>query len=113
MYFLERGSTKEEAEKFFDYYTANGWKVGRSTMKDWRAAARNWVRRNSKPVTLTPKANPVSLRACYICGKGKMVLESEWTTHMQVHEAERKRNHTDPTKSLVKDLAEKLGEKKP
>ncbi|MBT1689166.1 hypothetical protein [Dawidia soli] len=37
-------STRVEAEKFFHYFTSNGWKVGgRSPMRDWRAAARNWV----------------------------------------------------------------------
>ena len=29
-------------EKFFNYYEANGWKVGRGKMKDWKAAVRNW-----------------------------------------------------------------------
>lgn len=32
-------------DAFLDYYEANGWKVGRDSMKDWRAAARNWARR--------------------------------------------------------------------
>ncbi len=33
-----------EAEKFFNYYTSNGWKVGgKSPMKNWKAAARNWM----------------------------------------------------------------------
>lgn len=46
MFFRENGSSKEEAEAFRDYYQANGWKVGgRASMKDWRAAARNWIRR--------------------------------------------------------------------
>lgn len=31
-----------DPEKWFDYYTANGWKVGRNTMKDWRASIRTW-----------------------------------------------------------------------
>lgn len=31
-----------EAEKFFDHYTAVGWKVGRNPMKDWKAAMRKW-----------------------------------------------------------------------
>lgn len=31
-------------EAFFDYYESNGWKVGRSPMKDWKAALRNWER---------------------------------------------------------------------
>lgn len=35
-----------EAEKFFDYYQSNGWKVGKNIMKDWKAAARNWCKRN-------------------------------------------------------------------
>ena len=29
-------------EKFFNYYEANGWKVGRNNMKDWKAAIRTW-----------------------------------------------------------------------
>ena len=34
--------------QFFDYYEANGWVVGKTKMKDWKAAARNWTRRNQK-----------------------------------------------------------------
>ncbi|HVZ41287.1 MAG TPA: hypothetical protein VHI13_18555 [Candidatus Kapabacteria bacterium] len=33
-----------EAEKFWDYYTSNGWKVGKNAMRDWKAAAANWAR---------------------------------------------------------------------
>lgn len=33
-----------DAQRFVDYYTANGWKVGKNPMKDWRAAVRNWER---------------------------------------------------------------------
>lgn len=33
-----------DAEKWFDYYTANGWKVGKNGMKDWKAAVRTWER---------------------------------------------------------------------
>jgi len=32
------------AEEFHDYYQSKGWVVGRSPMKDWRAAARRWMR---------------------------------------------------------------------
>lgn len=31
-----------DAERFIDYYTANGWKVGKNKMKDWKAAVRTW-----------------------------------------------------------------------
>ena len=37
-------------DRFFDYYTSNGWKVGKNKMKDWKAAANNWLRKN-KPVS--------------------------------------------------------------
>lgn len=35
-----------DARQFVDYYTANGWQVGRNRMKDWRAAVRTWERNN-------------------------------------------------------------------
>lgn len=35
-----------DPERFCDYYASKGWKVGRSPMKDWKATARNWARRN-------------------------------------------------------------------
>jgi hypothetical protein len=34
---------KIEAEKFVNYYTSNGWKVGKNSMKSWGAAANNWI----------------------------------------------------------------------
>ena len=47
-YFRERGvppaDAKTEADKFVDRYEANGWIVGKTKMKDWKAAARNWLR---------------------------------------------------------------------
>jgi hypothetical protein len=44
IYFDEKGYPPVEAEKFFNYFQSNGWLVGgRSKMKDWKAAARNWI----------------------------------------------------------------------
>ena len=38
-------------EQFLAYYEANGWKVGKNPMKDWRAAIRSWeTREDAKPV---------------------------------------------------------------
>ena len=37
----EQGKT--EAQKFFNYYESNGWKVGKNPMKNWKAAANNWI----------------------------------------------------------------------
>ena len=43
-------SLSGDADAFRDYYQGNGWRVGKSPMKDWRATARNWSRReNEKP----------------------------------------------------------------
>ncbi len=33
-----------DAQRFVDYYTSNGWKVGKNPMKDWKAAVRTWSR---------------------------------------------------------------------
>ena len=43
-YFADKGYMESEAERFVDHFTANGWKDGKSPMKDWKAAARNWMR---------------------------------------------------------------------
>lgn len=40
-YCTEKGYSMD-AEHFVDYYTSNGWRVGRNPMKDWKAAVRNW-----------------------------------------------------------------------
>lgn len=40
-YCISRGNSVD-AEKFCDYYEANGWKVGKNSMKDWKAAVRTW-----------------------------------------------------------------------
>ena len=49
IYFNEVGSTMAEADKFVDYYEANGWSQGRGKqIKDWKAAARNWTRNANK-----------------------------------------------------------------
>lgn len=44
-YFQEKSLNGDPME-FYDHFTANGWMVGgKSKMKDWKAAARNWSRR--------------------------------------------------------------------
>lgn len=30
------------AERFYNYYESNGWRVGKNAMKDWKAAIRTW-----------------------------------------------------------------------
>ena len=48
-YMIEKGfDSIFEAEKFNDYYSSNGWLVGKNKMKDWEAAIRNWLKGKSQ-----------------------------------------------------------------
>lgn len=38
----------EQGGKIFDYYSANGWRVGKNTIKDLKAVVRNWIRRQEE-----------------------------------------------------------------
>ena len=52
-----------DAENFVDFYTAKGWKIGKDTMKDWKAAVRTWERNNfNKNGGCEVGANGVKLR---------------------------------------------------
>ncbi len=43
-FFTAEKSTEQEAQRFINHYTANGWLVGgKSPMKDWKASAKNWI----------------------------------------------------------------------
>lgn len=33
-----------DAQSFVDYYDSNGWKVGKNSMKDWKATVRRWAK---------------------------------------------------------------------
>lgn len=48
-YCRERGNSVD-AQRFVDFYSSKGWKVGNQPMKDWKAAVRTWERDNrAKP----------------------------------------------------------------
>ena len=49
IYFIEKNFPEIEAQRFFNYFESNGWLVGgRTKMKDWKAAARNWMLNTKK-----------------------------------------------------------------
>lgn len=49
----ERGNDVD-AQHFIDYYTARGWKMGKNSVKDWKACVRTWERNSyNKPVKLS------------------------------------------------------------
>ena len=54
-FFKEKNNSEVEAQKFYNHFQSNGWLVGgKSKMKDWRAAARNWMLNANK---FQPKSN--------------------------------------------------------
>lgn len=44
-YCLERGN-HVDARRFFDFYEAKGWQVGKNDMRDWKACVRTWEQRD-------------------------------------------------------------------
>ena len=59
-YCLERKNTVD-AERFFDFYSANGWVQGRGKpIRDWKAAVRTWERAagQAHPEQPVPKFDP-------------------------------------------------------
>ena len=63
-YFLTQNSTADEGQNFWDYQTAKGWKIGREPIKDWKAAARYWIRngfsKNNSNLTKAQKQTQAS-----------------------------------------------------
>lgn len=46
-YCMERGN-HVDPERFVDFYTAKGWRVGNQPMRDWKACVRTWERREAE-----------------------------------------------------------------
>ena len=46
-YCVERGNSVDP-ERFVDFYASKGWLIGKTKMKDWRAAVRSWERSDSQ-----------------------------------------------------------------
>lgn len=45
--FAEKSKLNVDCQSFIDYYDSNGWKVGgKAPMKNWKAAMRQWAKRN-------------------------------------------------------------------
>jgi hypothetical protein len=58
IYFEQKSFPELEAQKFFNYFSSNGWLVGGKTpMIDWTAAAQNWMLNADKFSTATPKTS--------------------------------------------------------
>jgi predicted phage replisome organizer len=59
-YCIERNNNVN-AEQFYDYYESNGWKVGKNSMKDWKAAVRTWERSEYRNVKASKKQQAIDV----------------------------------------------------
>lgn len=63
-----------DSEYFIDYYESKGWLVGKSPMKNWKSAVRNWCRNNNKYET-TPKNETNNPHFEWVNEGGSMTLK--------------------------------------
>ena len=59
-YCIERNNNVD-AQHFYDHYESNGWKVGKNSMKDWKAAVRTWEKNNYNKPTKSNKQNAIDV----------------------------------------------------
>ena len=54
--YCEGRKNKVDPEKWYNYYTSKGWKIGREQMVDWKAAVRTWEKNDFS--STSPKTTP-------------------------------------------------------
>ena len=59
--YCKERNNKINAESFVNFYESKGWKVGKESMKDWKAAIRTWEQRDNE----TPKKKTDSMTREY------------------------------------------------
>lgn len=52
------GLTHVDPQRFVDFYASKGWVVGKTPMRNWKAACRNWERRGQETFSGSKPANP-------------------------------------------------------
>lgn len=67
-YCRERKNTID-AQRFVDHYTSNGWRVGRTAMRNWKAAVRTWEKNQfgaakDQPKGMTPEEIAAHVAKC-------------------------------------------------
>ena len=65
------------AEKWYNYYTANGWKVGKNPMMDWKAAVRTWEQNGTSDQAHPAQQKPQSEYDRFMSGLADFVKENE------------------------------------
>jgi len=48
--YIQEQQMKVDANAFIDFYESKGWFIGKNKMKDWKAALRNWNRKDREVI---------------------------------------------------------------
>lgn len=67
-YAQEKG-LRINADRFVDFYSSKGWMVGKSKMKDWRAAVRSWAARDRQEAPETKKTDYRTMMIAHAYGE--------------------------------------------
>ena len=51
--YCQERNNKVDPETFIDFYESKGWKIGKESMKDWKAAVRTWEKREKPQIKKT------------------------------------------------------------
>jgi hypothetical protein len=62
--FIKLGSTTDQAQSFFDYNQAHGWKIDGQPLLYWKKAARGWIEKLNHPGVTATSAQFCSLAKC-------------------------------------------------
>jgi len=58
--------TNADPQQFVDFYESKGWKVGKTTMKNWEASCRGWINRDK------------SDKKDYVADLARRVAKTKW-----------------------------------
>lgn len=47
-----------DAQRWYDFYSAKGWMIGKNKMKDWKAAVRTWEKSSTSKQIKSKSTNP-------------------------------------------------------
>lgn len=66
--YCEKRGRKVDPQRFFDYYSANGWLIGGQPMRDWQAVVRRWETNGkdcAKPMSINNEYSNGELSALF------------------------------------------------
>lgn len=77
--YCQEKSLDVDAERFFNFYESKGWMVGKSPMKNWRAAVCTWTRREKD---IPQRKNPTSRKPESVLEHNLRVMDQMFGTNL-------------------------------